>query len=88
MPEQAAQPGFREFVLGRSSALYRTAVLLTRDPHDAQDLLQDALARACTCRSGRCTSGCAAPPMSRAPRCRSRPPWPMPWARCRPGSGR
>lgn len=40
------QPGFREFVLGRSSALYRTAVLLTRDPHDAQDLLQDALARA------------------------------------------
>ncbi len=46
MADDAPSPDFREFVLGRSSALYRTAVLLTRDPHDAQDLLQDALARA------------------------------------------
>ncbi len=38
--------GFREFVLSRSGSLYRTAALLTHDPHDAQDLLQDSLAKA------------------------------------------
>ncbi len=46
MANDMPHPGFDEFVLQRSSSLYRTAVLLTRDPHDAQDLLQDALARA------------------------------------------
>lgn len=46
MANDMADPGFDEFVLQRSSSLYRTAILLTRDPHDAQDRLQDALARA------------------------------------------
>lgn len=46
MANDSLEPGFDEFVLQRSSSLYRTAVLLTRDPRDAQDLLQDALARA------------------------------------------
>lgn len=47
IPQEAAPPpGFREFVLGRSAALHRTAVLLTHDQHTAQDLVQDALARA------------------------------------------
>lgn len=34
---------FREFVAARSSALLRTAYLLTGDAHHAQDLLQTAL---------------------------------------------
>lgn len=38
-------PGFTEFVMGRSGSLFRTAVLLTRDPHTAQDLVQTALTR-------------------------------------------
>jgi RNA polymerase sigma-70 factor (sigma-E family) len=45
MADRSPPPGFREFVLARSSALYQTALLLTRDPHDAQDLVQEALAR-------------------------------------------
>lgn len=45
MAEPQPPAGFREFVTARSSALYRTSLLLTRNAHDAQDLLQDALAR-------------------------------------------
>ena len=45
-PGAAPPDGFTEFVLGRSASLYRTAVLLTRDPDTAQDLLQAALAKA------------------------------------------
>lgn len=41
----AAPPGFTEFVMGRSASLFRTAVLLTRDPHSAQDLVQTALTK-------------------------------------------
>ena len=41
----APPPGFTEFVMGRSSSLFRTAVLLTRDRHSAQDLLQTALTK-------------------------------------------
>ncbi|MFF9091168.1 SigE family RNA polymerase sigma factor [Streptomyces sp. NPDC014991] len=42
-----AQESFRDFVAGRSSALLRTAVLLTGgDRHAAEDLLQNALVRA------------------------------------------
>ncbi|MEV0181480.1 SigE family RNA polymerase sigma factor [Streptomyces sp. NPDC050625] len=42
-----AQERFREFVAGRSSALLRTAVLLTGgDRHAAEDLLQNALVKA------------------------------------------
>jgi RNA polymerase sigma-70 factor (sigma-E family) len=36
---------FDEFVIGRSSALLRTAILLTGDRHDAEDLVQTALLR-------------------------------------------
>ncbi|QCW50334.1 SigE family RNA polymerase sigma factor [Nocardioides dongxiaopingii] len=36
---------FDEFVIGRSSALLRTATLLTGDSHDAEDLVQTALLR-------------------------------------------
>lgn len=41
----APPPGFTEFVMGRSASLFRTALLLTRDPHTAQDLLQTALTK-------------------------------------------
>lgn len=42
-----AQESFRRFVAGRSSALLRTAVLLTGgDRHAAEDLLQNALVKA------------------------------------------
>lgn len=44
--DTAPPRGFTEFVLGRSDQLFRTAVLLTRDSHSAQDLLQSALAKA------------------------------------------
>lgn len=37
---------FTEFVLAHSHGLHRTAVLLTRDPHSAHDLLQEALLKA------------------------------------------
>ncbi len=38
--------GFDEFVVARSGALLRTAYLLTRDRHLAEDLVQTALAKA------------------------------------------
>jgi RNA polymerase sigma-70 factor (sigma-E family) len=38
-------PDFDEFVVGRSPALLRTAILLTGDRHDAEDLVQTALLR-------------------------------------------
>jgi len=38
--------GFVDFVVARGSALHRTAVLLTRQEHAAQDLVQIALAKA------------------------------------------
>jgi RNA polymerase sigma-70 factor (sigma-E family) len=38
---------FEEFVTARSAALFRTALLLTGDRQDAQDLVQSALERAC-----------------------------------------
>jgi RNA polymerase sigma-70 factor (sigma-E family) len=38
--------GFDEFVVSRSGALLRTAYLLTRDRHLAEDLVQTALAKA------------------------------------------
>ena len=40
----ADEAAFTEFVPGRWAALYRTAYLLTGDRHDAEDLLQTALA--------------------------------------------
>lgn len=46
MSRRRPPPGFSEFVLGRSKELFRTSLLLTRDPADAQALLQDALAQA------------------------------------------
>ncbi|MCL8024359.1 SigE family RNA polymerase sigma factor [Nocardioides bruguierae] len=36
---------FTEFVVARREALLRTATMLTGDPHDAEDLVQVALAR-------------------------------------------
>ena len=39
-------PGFVDFVVARGPSLHRTAVLLTRDHHRAEDLVQTALARA------------------------------------------
>jgi RNA polymerase sigma-70 factor (sigma-E family) len=39
--------GFEEFMAARWSPLYRTAYLLTGERHDAEDLLQTALARTC-----------------------------------------
>jgi RNA polymerase sigma-70 factor (sigma-E family) len=38
---------FSEFMHARWSALFRTAYLLAGDRHDAEDLLQDALAKTC-----------------------------------------
>jgi RNA polymerase sigma-70 factor (sigma-E family) len=40
----ADEAAFTEFVQGRWAALYRTAYLLTGDRHEAEDLLQTALA--------------------------------------------
>ena len=42
-----ARTEFEEFVTARSAALFRTAVLLTGDRQEAQDLVQTALERAC-----------------------------------------
>jgi len=42
--------GFDEFVVARSGALLRTAYLLTRDRHLAEDLVQTALAKAWSAR--------------------------------------
>ncbi|GAA1156292.1 SigE family RNA polymerase sigma factor [Nocardioides aquiterrae] len=39
--------GFGEFMAARWGPLYRTAYLLTGDRHEAEDLLQGALARTC-----------------------------------------
>ncbi|ROR38106.1 RNA polymerase sigma-70 factor (sigma-E family) [Kitasatospora cineracea] len=39
--------GFAEFVAQRSAALFRTAYVLTGDVHAAEDLVQEALERAC-----------------------------------------
>jgi RNA polymerase sigma-70 factor (sigma-E family) len=39
--------GFEEFMAARWRALFRTAYLLTGSRHDAEDLLQTALARTC-----------------------------------------
>lgn len=44
--DRSPPPGFSEGEIGRSGALFRTAVLLTRDSHSAQDLVQNALTRA------------------------------------------
>lgn len=38
---------FADFMAARWAALYRTAYLLTGEHHQAEDLLQDALARTC-----------------------------------------
>jgi DNA-directed RNA polymerase specialized sigma24 family protein len=42
----ASDVDFDQFVVARSPALLRTAYLLTRDPHLAEDLLQTALTKA------------------------------------------
>ncbi|MFF7453216.1 SigE family RNA polymerase sigma factor [Kitasatospora sp. NPDC008115] len=42
---KGATPDFEEFVAARSPRLLRTAWLLTGDPHQAEDLLQTALAK-------------------------------------------
>ena len=39
--------GFEEFMAARWTPLYRTAYLLTGNRHEAEDLLQNALARTC-----------------------------------------
>ena len=46
MAPMADEAAFAEFVAGRTSALMRTAYLLTRDHHLAEDLVQTALFRA------------------------------------------
>ncbi len=43
---RVSAPGFEEFVAARSTALLRTAYLLTRDHITAEDLLQTALTKA------------------------------------------
>jgi len=45
--DASARRQFEEFVTARSAALFRTAVLLTGDRNEAQDLVQSALERAC-----------------------------------------
>lgn len=45
--DAGARTEFEEFVTARSAALFRTAVLLTGNRQDAQDLVQSALERAC-----------------------------------------
>ncbi|WP_281964846.1 SigE family RNA polymerase sigma factor [Serinicoccus marinus] len=46
MPLTEPPISFTEFVLSHSDSLHRTAVLLTRDAHLAQDLLQESLLKA------------------------------------------
>jgi RNA polymerase sigma-70 factor (sigma-E family) len=41
------EPEFSDFMAARWAPLYRTAYLLTGDPHEAEDLLQTVLARTC-----------------------------------------
>lgn len=43
----ADDPSFEEFMAARWGPLFRTAYLLTGDRHDAEELLQDALAKVC-----------------------------------------
>lgn len=45
--ESGDEPSFEEFMAARWSALFRTAYLLTGDTHEAEDLLQNALAKTC-----------------------------------------
>ncbi|MBS2535626.1 SigE family RNA polymerase sigma factor [Catenulispora sp. NF23] len=45
-PPPSVDPGFVEFVAARSAALFRTAVLIVGDRHEAEDLVQAALERA------------------------------------------
>jgi RNA polymerase sigma-70 factor (sigma-E family) len=45
-PSLVDRGGFDEFVVAASSALLRTAYLLTQDPHLAEDLVQTTLAKA------------------------------------------
>lgn len=45
--EAAPDLAFDDFMAARWAPLYRTAYLLTGDRHDAEDLLQGALARTC-----------------------------------------
>lgn len=42
-----SEPSFSDFMAARWTPLYRTAYLLTGDPHEAEELLQSALARTC-----------------------------------------
>jgi RNA polymerase sigma-70 factor (sigma-E family) len=49
---RAPDLAFEEFMAARWAPLYRTAFLLTGDRHDAEDLLQGALARTCARWSG------------------------------------
>jgi RNA polymerase sigma-70 factor (sigma-E family) len=46
MAPMADEPAFAEFVVARTPALMRTAYLLTRDHHLAEDLVQTALFKA------------------------------------------
>jgi RNA polymerase sigma-70 factor (sigma-E family) len=39
------ESAFSEYVIARRSQLFRTALLLCGDPHQAEDVVQDALAR-------------------------------------------
>jgi RNA polymerase sigma-70 factor (sigma-E family) len=43
----AGELEFGDFMAARWAALYRTAYLLTGEPHGAEDLLQGAMARTC-----------------------------------------
>ena len=43
----AAELTFSEFMAARWAPLYRTAYLLAGDPHDAEELLQSAMAKTC-----------------------------------------
>ena len=44
---RAVPADFTEFMQARWSALFRTAYLLTGNRHDAEELLQEAMARTC-----------------------------------------
>lgn len=46
--ERTAPVDFTEFMRARWGTLFRTAYLLTGNRHDAEELLQEALARTCT----------------------------------------
>jgi RNA polymerase sigma-70 factor (sigma-E family) len=45
--EVVEPPSFEQYVAARGAGLLRFANLLTGDPHRAEDLVQDALAKAC-----------------------------------------